>query len=267
MQIKVYLVDSTPDNDPGNLFSRLEIGKYRENSFFELIKLKENMGEGYNYNKGLEKCIVDGFKLITLFSDDVIIEENYFNPFDIINFFNIKCLDDKDILSLYNTGKQSTIIQTTNFVVDSGITASSDLFKKIMFRSEFLMDQQDTYFCYQVRKYGGTIYLYPYPAIFALPIGRESSGGVHYLPIWRIYLLSRNTLTLFLETYKIEFLFNILMNSVFIYKFLLHGKNRILGIRSVLYGIYDAIQGHLGITAHLIFLSNGRFSNEFKKRQ
>ena len=266
MHVRVYLVDSTPDSELNNMFPLVEIEKYRQSPFFELIKLKENMGVAYNYNKGLEKCIADGFELITLFSDDVILEENYFKPIDIINFFNNKCLYDKDILSLYNKEKHSTLVKTSNSVVDSGITASSALFKKIMLRTEFLMDQQDVYFCYQVRKFGGTIYVYPYSAISALPIGRESSGKVHYLPIWRIYLLSRNTLTLFLETHKIEFLFNLVMSSVFIYKFLLYGKNPILGIRSVFYGLEDAIHGQLGITEHLTFLSNGRFRSESKNQ-
>ena len=264
-KVKVYLVDSTPEDNSNNIPLQAKIEQYKGGRFFELIKIKENLGEGYNYNKGLEKCISDGFKLITLFSDDVIIEENYFKPVNIINFFNTKCLYDKDILSLYNSGRDSTIVKTTGSVVDSGITASSDLFKKIMFRTEFLMDQQDVYFCYQVRQYGGTIYIYPYPAISVLPVGRESNGQVHYLSIWRIYLLSRNTLTLFLETHKSEFLFSWLKyTGGYTIRFLLYGTNPTSAVRSVLYSIEDAIHGNLGITEHLAFLSNGRFRTEFK---
>jgi len=268
MQVKVYLVDSTPDNVPSNMFLSEEIEEYKERHFFELIKIKENMGAAYNFNIGLEKSMLDGCELITLFTDDVIMEENYFKPADIINFFNAKCSYDKDILSLYNNEKHYTTVKTSGSVVDSGITASSNLFKKIMFRTEFLMDQQDVYFCYQVRKNGGTIYIYPYPAILVLPVGRESNGKVHYLSIWRIYLLSRNTLTIFLETHKIEFLFSWLKyTGGYAIRFLLYGENPILEFRSVLYSIEDAIQGNLGITEHLTLLSNGRFSNEFKSQK
>ena len=265
MQVKVYLVDSTQNNEPSNMFLTEEIEKYKESHFFELIKVKENMGAAYNFNIGLEKCMRDGFKLITLLTDDVIIEANYFKPTDIINFFHAKCLYDKDILSLYNNEKYSTTVKTSGSVVDSGVTASSDFFNKIMFRTEFVMDQTDVYFCYQVRKNGGTIYIYPYRAISALSVGRESNGRVHYIPSWRIYTLSRNTLTLFLETHKIEFLFSWLKyTSGYTIRFLLYGTNPTSAIRSVLYSIEDAIHGNLGITEHLVLLSNGRFRTECK---
>ncbi len=108
----------------------MEMKKYEQNPFFELIKLKKNLGVAYNYNQTLKKCIEDSFDLITLFSDDVIIEENNFEPEDIIKFFNNKCLPDKDILSLLYNPKSRTV----NMVVDTGITASSIPFKKMTFR-------------------------------------------------------------------------------------------------------------------------------------
>ncbi len=121
------------------------------------------------------------------------------------------------------------------------------------------MDQQDTYFCYEVRRNGGTIYTYQKPVISVLPIGRKAIGNLHYLPIWRLYLFSRNTLTLFLQEHKITFLFSFIMfTGLYSITSILSG-NPNLAIRATLYGIEDAIKGKLGITDHLTQLSDERF--------
>ena len=194
---------------------------YKNQNLF-LLHINTNLGEGHNYNVGIEKCLNDGCDLITLFPDDVTINENKFRPDKIIKFFYENCNIKTDLLSwLYN--KKSLKLYNKNLlnkygVVDTGMTFSKDLVKKLRFREDFLMDQQDLYFCNQVIKNGGRILIYPELTISVLPIGREITTGIPHLPLWRLYLHGRNSITIVWKRKNIYLIF--ILNTLLFFNFL-----------------------------------------------
>lgn len=156
-----------------------------------------NYGIGYTFNFGIKQAIKDGCDLMTIFTDDVKLLKNGFPQEKIYSFFYNDCNPQKDVLILPQKGAplQKEIKRTA----DSGMTFAKELFQKIRFREEFIVDQTDFYFCDQVIMNGGKFIVYPEILIDVLPIGREIQNQERILPPWRLYLLARNAIALSLE--------------------------------------------------------------------
>jgi hypothetical protein len=105
--------------------------------------------------------------------------------------------------------------------------------------------------------------VYPEVVIDVLPIGREVQKGEHVLPFWRLYLLTRNSITMSLESdaklneLKDEALSQILNWGVSGFR---SGQNVFLIFKAIFFGGIDGFTKHLGVTAFLQNLSGNRFS-------
>ena len=91
-----------------------------------------------------------------------------------------------------------------------------------------------------------------------MPVGRMMSGKMHYLPSFRVYLLTRNTLRIFIESKKIHFLLNFIkFSSGYLLKGIIGHEKRMLF--AYFSGIIDAMRGNLEISANLQKLSGNKF--------
>ena len=134
---------------------------------------------------------------------------------------------------------------------NTGILISFGLADKISFRSDFFMDQIDIDFQFNVRKYGHKTYVTKKGIIARLPIGREKGRGINTISIFRFYLLTRNTLRLFLEK-KISPVGLVYILGYFL-KGVVSGQNIKLLLTALLRGLLDGIKNNLGITETLKF--------------
>ena len=219
-----------------------------------------NGGIGYTYNFGIKKAIEENCDLITLFTDDVRVLKSL--PLENIRrFFDTNCNPAKDALVLPQNPAE--LFMKKERAADSGLTFSAQLFKKIKFREEFILDQIDFDFSRQIRWNGGKFVVYPEVVIDVLPIGREVQKGEHVLPFWRLYLLTRNSITMSLESeakfkeLKDETLSQILHWGLSGFR---SGQSIFLVSKAVFFGCIDGFTKHLGVTAFLQNLSGNRFS-------
>ena len=204
--IQVYVIDSSPETTSTEIQNHIseKINNNMNHDFSEshpqtLVKNFKvpNYGVGYNFNFGIKQAIKDYCDLITIFTDDVTLLKNGFPQEKIYSFFYNNCNPQKDVLILPQKGAplQKEIKRTA----DSGMTFAKELFQKIRFREELIVDQTDFYFCDQVIMNGGKFIVYPEILIDVLPIGREIQNQERVLPPWRLYLLARNAIAISLE--------------------------------------------------------------------
>ena len=219
-----------------------------------VILIKEfNYGIGHNFNTGIQLALSNGFDLFTLLTDDAFILPDFSKNY-IVDYFTKNC-NENDVLHINFV---SGTLTAKKFDVDTGMTISSYIARKIKFREDFVMDQQDIYFCYEVSKIGGTIKSIDRKMLDVLPVGRMMSGKMHYLPSFRVYLLTRNTLRIFIESKKIHFLLNFIkFSSGYLLKGIIGHEKRMLF--AYFSGIIDAMRGNLEISANLQKLSGNKF--------
>ena len=218
-----------------------------------IVKKEFNYGLGHNFNVGIQLAISKGFNLFILLTDDVRILPDFSMDY-IVDYFNKFC-EGNDILHINFVSEK---LITTKFALDTGMIFSSQIVSRIKFREDFVMDQQDIYFCYEVGKIGGTIKSIDRKMLDVLPVGRMMSGKMHYLPSFRVYLLTRNTLRIFMESKEIHFLLNFIkFSGGYLLKGVIgHEKQMFYAYIS---GIIDAFKGKMGISTSLQKLSGNRF--------
>ena len=219
-----------------------------------VIVIKEfNYGIGHNFNTGIQLALSNGFDLFTLLTDDAFILPDFSKNY-IVDYFTKNC-NENDVLHINFV---SGTLTTKKIDVDTGMTVSSYIARRIKFREDFVMDQQDIYFCYEVSNIGGTIRSIDRKMLDVLPVGRMMSGKMHYLPSFRVYLLTRNTLRIFIESKKIHFLLNFIkFSSGYLLKGIIDHEKRMLF--AYFSGIIDAMRGNLEISANLQKLSGNKF--------
>lgn len=200
------------------------------------------------------------YEFVTILTDDTILKSNYFPVKSIKSFFNQNCDPSKDILLLpiHEFQIKKEILKRT---AEIGMTLNKQLFNYIKFREDLIMDQFDLVFCDKIHEIGGKIIVYPEILIEVLPIGREENKGKHFLPDWRLYLLTRNTIALFLERKSLSYLIRdvIIQNFILYRDAIIYGNKRFKFMKAGILGILDGLQHNLGITENLQKLSNNRF--------
>ncbi|MEM3431479.1 MAG: glycosyltransferase [Nitrososphaeria archaeon] len=78
-KLRTYIVDCSSDETTNELLIFIQkLNKSYKNQNLFLLHINTNLGVGHNYNVGIKKCLNDGCDLITLFTDDVTINENKF---------------------------------------------------------------------------------------------------------------------------------------------------------------------------------------------
>ncbi len=226
----------------------------------ELVMTKKvkNYGMGYSLNVGIALAKLSGFNLFTILDDDVIILDD-FDKNDIIDYYDKNCTE-RDILWLPSINEK--IIENEiklKFVVESGVTFSDFIGRKLTFRTDFIMDQLDLLFCYDLRRIlHGRIIPYNKRVISIYPVGRGIYGKINFIPNYRLYLLTRNSLTNFIERRDAVFLSLFVKQVIFWFFKGIQGHEKKI-FKAFFYGVYDALKHRLGVTDTLQELSNNRF--------
>ena len=193
---KVNLIFS--DSSPEDVYKSndLYLNSIFDSYFFKHIKL-DNKGVPYKLNKTVDYAARYNPDLILILTDDAILKSSM--PYrKIFEYFSKTCQPETFILLL--TGDNATIKKReVKRSVENGMIFSPDLFKKIRFREDLIIDQFDLLFCDTIYQLGGKIVVFPHPLLGVGPIGREKNHGQSFLPPWRMYLLIRNTLSLWRE--------------------------------------------------------------------
>ena len=245
--VRVIMIDSSDSNVFNSL---LEHFQNREN--IVLYHEEKHLGLGNALNIGIKMSINLGFKFLLIMEDDTYFQENV-NLIDIVNEFSYTH-SNISILYLSETDTNSTndfLLVNRNLGTNSGILISFNLAKEIRFRTEFFMDQIDINFQHDVRKMGYKIYLTKNRIIARLPIGREIGRGINTISIFRFYLLTRNTLRLFIE--RKNSMVTLIYIPGYFFKGIVAGQNAKLLLKALAHGILDGINNNMGITQTLKF--------------
>lgn len=256
VDIKLIFSDSSQESIFQN--NNLYLKSFFKAEFFDHLKL-ENKGVPYKLNKSIDYSLKYIPDLIMSFTDDAILKSSM--PYnEIIEYFNKNCKPENDVLVLTDN---TTIIQKDKIKrwTDNGMIFSPKLFNKIRFREDLIIDQFDWLFCDTIHQLGGKIIAFPQILLSVEPVGREKNNGHSFLPPWRIYLLIRNTLSLWREK-KNKFMDDVIRQNYFwIKKALLYSDRnyKLIYFRAIFLGIVDGIKHELGVTKNLNELSNGRF--------
>lgn len=257
--LKVFIIDSSPLETSELIRNYLLNFKKEKSLSFNFIHIK-NVGVGFALNYGAFLAFSNGCELVTIVDDDAKIIVYPFPTTDVIQFFRKNCNPEKDLLVLPNIHPTD---RKTEFWVETGLTFSKNLFSKIKFREEFILDQIDSVFCKQVLSQGGKILLYPKQLFESSPVGRISEGGINHLPNWRLYTLTRNSVAFALETSinPVDLIYSLALIFQWTSKSIRSERRLFVIIKCVYFGILDGLLGNLGITRHLQELSGHRFEN------
>jgi GT2 family glycosyltransferase len=262
--LNIYVVDSSINSIDMKVKNELLLNNQENISFAEKIHIirVDNYGVAYSINRGVREAIKNGAKVITIMDDDTILRD--FDPFSILSFFSKNVRRDKDLLILTN---ESTYIASKNFNrepkawVEPGMTFHSELFERIQFREDFIMDQIDIEFSFKIRKNGGKLILYPGNVLTYLPIGREIERNINHLPTFRIYTLTRNTALVAMEFKSVKYMILGFFEIIFwAMKSVISGEKIRTVLNCIFHGFIDAISNNTGITLYLQKISNNRFS-------
>jgi hypothetical protein len=255
-EIDIFIIDSSPTDSVPIKTSLItsSISNLNKNIFYYKVP---NCGQPFKLNFGLQQVNEKGYNLATILTDDTELAYKTFPAHKIYNYFYENCDPNKDIMILPYNAKTLKMKNTFRHP-DIGMTLDLRLFRKICFREDLIMDQFDHFFCYNIYENGGKILIYPEVLIKTLPLGRMEKSG---LPDWRLYLLTRNTIALFLE-HKNNFFRDVILNFGHYIKPILYGSRRIKYLKAFLLGLIDGLKHNLGITENLQLLSGPRFQIE-----
>lgn len=245
--IRILMVDSS-DSDKYN--SMKEHFKNKENVI--IYHEHRDAGLGNALNTGIRMSQEIGFKHLLIMEDDSYFQDNV-NLISIINEFSYSHGNDS-ILYLSETNVDSADdFPLVNYYLgtNTGVLVSSSLADKISFRSDLFMDQIDIDFQYNVRSKGYKIYMTKKGIIARLPVGREKGRGINTISIFRFYLLTRNTIRLFMEN-RISPVGLVYIPGYF-FKGIVAGQYVKLLLKALLHGLLDGINNNLGITETLKF--------------
>jgi hypothetical protein len=263
--LNIYVVDSSINSIDMKVRNELLSNNQENISCAERIHIirVDNYGAAYSMNRGVREAIKNGAKVITIMDDDTILRD--FDIISILSFFFSKNVRlDKDLLILAD---ESTYVASKNLNreqkawVETGMTFHSELFERIQFREDFIMDQIDIEFSFKIRKNGGKLIFYPGNVLTNLPIGREIGQNINHLPNFRIYTLTRNSILLAMEFKSVESMILAFYQIIFWALASVRSGEKIRKVLNcIFYGFIDAINNNTGITLHLQKISNNRFS-------
>lgn len=254
--IKFIFSDSSPENIYQN--NDLYLKSIFKTDFFEHLKL-DNKGVPYKLNKTIDYSSKYNPDLIMILNDDAILKSSI--PYNkVFEYFNKNCRPETDVLLITDN---ITIIQKRQISrsIENGMIFSPKLFNKIKFREDLIIDQFDILFCDTIYQLGGKIIVFPYILLGVEPIGREKNNGHTFLPPWRMYLLIRNTLSLWREK-KFKLINDVLISDFYhSVKAILYSdrSNKLIYCKAIFCGIVDGLKHELGVSKNLNELSNDRF--------
>lgn len=203
---------------------------------------RRDLGIGEALNFGISKALYFGEdNYVLVVEDDATFNENI-NLLKILDHF-LNFYSENDVLFLNDhenmSMKKVEFIEIKKYLGITMFFSPIKIFKKIKFREEFFMDQLDIDFQYDVRRNGGRIILPAEIIVNRLPIGREVKGKKHIIPLFRIYTITKNTLTLIFER-KVSF---ISMRYPFYYSFMhiIYKSDLKKVFKALIWGMIDGI--------------------------
>lgn len=232
-----------------------DILKYLKNERIVLIHEKKHYGLGNALNLGIDKANQFSYDFLLIMEDDSFFINNgndlIFKINSIIQAFSNE-FDINDVLYLseHNRTNNNKFITIKNYLgSNSGLILNYSLCRQVNFRADFFMDQIDIDFQYKIKKMGGNLILTKNIVIDRLPIGRESNNQMNTISIFRFYLLTRNSIILFIER-KISII-NLFFIPGYFFKGLLSSQNAYNLLIALLNGIIDGFKKNSGITKTL----------------
>ena len=241
---KIIIIDSSTTTNFNSMRDKLQY----TNIILEHENVHYGLGNALNLAIKISKKFEYNFLLIM--EDDSFFVDNV-DIIAIIDEFK-RCYKDKDALYLSKKQYRSEdyFIEIKGYMgTNSGIILSKDLILKILFRAEFFMDQIDIDFQWNIRQLGGKLIQTKYKVIEELPVGRENKNGINTISIFRFYLLTRNTIILFMEQ-KIKIKQLLYIPGYFL-RLLISGQKVHYLFIALFNGIVDALKHNLGITKTL----------------
>lgn len=245
--IRILIIDSS---NADKYFSMKQHFKNKKNVI--LYHEDRDFGLGNALNTGIKMSQKMGFKYLLIMEDDSYFQDNV-NLINVVNEFS-HSYDHDSILYLSETDINSTsdFLPVTYYLgTNTGLLISFKLADEIFFRTDFFIDQIDIDFQYNVRRNGYKIYKTKKAIIARLPIGREKGGGINTISILRFYLLTRNTLRLFIEN-KISPVSLVYIPSYF-FKGIVARQSVKLLLKALFHGLLDGMNNNLEITETMKF--------------
>jgi len=207
-----------------------------------------NYGLGQGLNTGAELLKDSADWILTLDPDSIVltdIKKEICGVLDTQEKIGIVALSNDDV-------KDSPVSFTEKVSpMTNGCVIRSDVFKKgIRYREELFVDQVDFDFDYEVRKAGFKIVALTKRSI-AAPVGRtvknKRGREIAVEPLWRIYLISRNSFKLLAEG-KISLRFGayqvVFWNNAFVKAYGVKVVTKVILV--FLIGMIDAISNNFG---------------------
>jgi hypothetical protein len=258
IDLKFIFVDSSPTDIYRN--NNLYLKKILKDGLFDHLHL-DNKGAPYSLNKAIDFSLkAYNPDLVMILTDDAILESSIIYS-KVLEYFMKNCRPEYDILVLTN---DLLMIQKNEIrrSTENGMIFSPKLWYKIKFREDLVMDQFDLLFCDEIHRLGGKILVFPSVLLGVEPIGREKINGINLLPPWRIYLLVRNTISLYIEGKESFFKDVLLQDFYWFSKGILFYHEKLKYIQAIFLGLLDGLNHRLGITKNLQRLSKNRFNEE-----
>lgn len=188
--IKIFIIDNSDES----FHLEKHIKKLITSGLINFEHINKN-SLYYSLNYGINKIKKKlNPEFIIIFEDDNLFITDLIQ---IIKLYSEMHLVNKDLIVLNDRAlnlNKHTLINSKKLLGIGTYFAKSELFYHIPFREEFFMDQGDFDFQIKVKKNGGNIYLTSWRVIKRLAIGR---GKKATLPLWRDYLVIRNSTVLF----------------------------------------------------------------------
>ncbi len=198
------------DNSNDDIFER-SVKNIKVNEKISIFH-RRDLGLGEALNFGISKAFSFGEdNYVLVVEDDATFNENI-NLLkildDFLNFYSendVLFLNDHDNMKKKEGKVDSEFNEIKEYLGINMFFSQIKIFKKIKFREEFFMDQNDIDFQYDIRKIGGRIILPAEKIVDRLPVGREIKGKKNLIPLFRIYTITKNTMTLIFEG-KVSFI-------------------------------------------------------------
>ena len=199
--IKIIIVD----NNSQNFENIMSICSSYHN--IEIIRNDKNYGLGKALNEGIDflKKDLDRIDYILTLDQDSIVKCNLGDIVD--KFHNTYTKTNVGIININSNNKKGDEYYIINYPIISGSLVNTLVFSNdIRYRKEFFTDQIDFDFDFQVRKFGYVLFSTNTNCLSHQMGVKRGNNKFATEPMWRIYLLSRNSFVLLRER-KINIIF------------------------------------------------------------
>jgi len=241
--VKIIIVDNNSQN-----FENIKNICSSYNNI-EIIRNDKNYGLGRALNEGIDflKNDLDRIDYVLTLDQDSIVQCNLG---EIVNkFHNTYDKANVGIININSTNKKVYEYSLNNYPIISGSLVNALVFRNgLRYREEFFMDQIDFDFDFQVRKLGWVLFSTATNCLSHQMGVKKDNNKFATEPIWRIYLISRNSFVL-LREHKINIAFFLSQLVGWYVKELMNNKRKFVFITfrymlTCLVGLIDGVMNN-----------------------